>query len=64
LLSLSKRFTDMWVGASVREETLHDAVFADSPLVARDHYFSAGIAISWIFARSDTLVDVDAADTE
>ncbi len=64
LLSLSKRFNDMWIGAYVRQDTLDNAVFADSPLVARDHYFSAGIAFSWIFARSDIMVDIDDANAE
>ncbi|EEF23844.1 conserved hypothetical protein, partial [Ricinus communis] len=40
LLSLSKRFNKLWLGAYVREDTLRGAVFADSPLVARDQYFS------------------------
>jgi hypothetical protein len=64
LLSLSKRFNDIWIGAYMREDTLRGAVFADSPLVTNNHYVSAGIAISWIFARSETTVDVDAANTE
>ena len=64
LVSLSKRFNNAWIGAYAREDTLHGAVFADSPLVETDHYFSAGIAISWIFARSDTLVDVDPKNRE
>lgn len=64
LLSLSKRFDKLWIGAYLREDTLHGAAFADSPLVARNHYFSAGMAVSWILARSETLVDIDPADAE
>lgn len=59
LVSVSKRFENMWVGAYLREDTLQGAVFIDSPLVERRNYTSAGFAISWIFARSATRVDSD-----
>lgn len=62
LLSLSKRYDRMWIGAFMRADTLRGAVFTDSPLVVRDHYFSAGIAISWIFAQAATMVHVDTAE--
>lgn len=64
LLSLSKRFDKVWIGAYVREDTLHSAVFADSPLVVRNQYFSAGMAVSWIFAQSEARVNIDPADAE
>lgn len=64
LLSLSKRFERLWVGAYMRGDTLRGAVFADSPLVTRDHYFSAGMAVSWIFARSGVMVDADLSESE
>ena len=57
LLSLSKRFNNTWVGAYLRQDTLRGAVYADSPLVAQHSYTSAGFAVSWIFGRSDTLVE-------
>lgn len=59
LVSLSKRFDHMWFGAYVRQDTLQGAVFIDSPLVEKHSYTSAGFAISWIFARSNTMVDID-----
>lgn len=62
LLSLSKRFADLWIGAYLRRDTLSGAVFADSPLVARDNYLSAGVAVSWVFARSSEMVDVNPED--
>jgi MipA family protein len=58
LTSLSKRFPKFWVGAFVRYDTLADAAFADSPLVQRDHYFSAGIGIAWLLASSSRRVQV------
>jgi outer membrane scaffolding protein for murein synthesis (MipA/OmpV family) len=59
LASISKRFNAMWIGAYVREDTLQGAVFDDSPLVVRNHYTSAGIAVSWIFGHSTTMVDAE-----
>jgi len=57
LLSLSKRFDHTWVGAYLRQDTLSGATYANSPLVARHGYTSAGVAVSWIFGQSSTLVD-------
>jgi MipA family protein len=51
LVSLSRRMGDVWVGSYVRYDNLRGAVFADSPLVATRNYVSAGIAISYIFAK-------------
>ena len=59
LMSLSKRFENMWVGAYIRQDTLQGAVFIDSPLVEKHSYTSAGFAISWIFARSNSMVEID-----
>ncbi len=59
LVAVSKRFDNIWLGAYLREDTLQGAVFSDSPLVERRSYTSAGFALSWIFARSTTLVDSD-----
>ena len=54
--SLSKRFPRYWVGGFVKWDNLHGAVFEDSPLVKRQQNFTAGFAVSWIFAESKTLV--------
>jgi outer membrane scaffolding protein for murein synthesis (MipA/OmpV family) len=57
LISLSKRFPRYWTGAYLRYDRLSGAVFADSPLVKRDSYWSAGIAIAWMISRSSRLVE-------
>jgi len=59
LLAVSKRFPDFWVGGFARYDTLRGAVFESSPLVTSKGYFAAGIAISWIFARSSQRVTTD-----
>jgi outer membrane scaffolding protein for murein synthesis (MipA/OmpV family) len=57
--ALSKRFPNYWVGGFVKWDSLHGAAFEDSPLVRDSHNFTAGFAISWIFARSKTMVQED-----
>lgn len=59
LAALSRRYARHWVGAFVRYDTLRQAAFADSPLVARDHYLAAGVAVAWIFGESSQRVSVD-----
>jgi MipA family protein len=51
LVSLSRRMGDVWIGSYVRYDNLRGAVFADSPLVATRNYVTAGIAVSYIFAK-------------
>jgi MipA family protein len=58
LVALSKRYPKFWVGAFVRYDSLAGAVFEDSPLVQRDHYFSAGVGIAWMLASSSQRVQV------
>jgi outer membrane scaffolding protein for murein synthesis (MipA/OmpV family) len=58
LTSLSKRFPRFWLGAFVRYDTLAGSAFEDSPLVQRDHYFSAGIGVAWLLATSSRRVQV------
>ena len=58
-LSTSRRFPRFWVGAFARYDWLGGAVFENSPLVRQDRAFAAGIAVSWVFARSSNLVEVD-----
>ena len=57
--ALSKRFPHYWVGGFVKWDTLHGAVFEDSPLVKSKQNFTAGFAVSWIFAESKNLVPED-----
>ena len=54
--ALSKRFPRYWVGGFVKWDTLHGAIFEDSPLIKRKQNFTAGFAVSWIFAESKTQV--------
>ena len=57
LAAVSKRYPSFWVGGFVRFDTLKGTVFDDSPLLKRDRYFAAGIAVSWIFAESSRRVE-------
>jgi outer membrane scaffolding protein for murein synthesis (MipA/OmpV family) len=56
LAATSRRFGNTWVGAFVRHDSLAGAVFRDSPLVRSQHAVSAGVGVSWVFARSSELV--------
>lgn len=57
LVAVSRRFPRAWVGGFARWDSLSGAVFADSPLVRRQHYFAAGLAVSWIFGESAQRVE-------
>lgn len=57
LAALSKRFSNYWVGAFVRYDTLAGAAFLDSPLVRTRGYFAGGVAVAWIFAESPLRVN-------
>jgi len=56
LAATSRRFGNTWVGAFLRYDSLAGAVFEDSPLVRSKHAVTAGVGISWVFARSSELV--------
>ncbi len=58
IAALSRRRGDVWMGAFAKVDDLRDAVFAGSPLVRRREDYTLGVALAWIFARSDKLVDV------
>ena len=57
VFSLTKRFPRYWTGAYVRYDTLTGATFAGSPLVKRNSYWSAGIAVAWMIKQSSRLVE-------
>jgi MipA family protein len=59
LAALSKRFPRYWVGAFMRYDTLSGAAFADSPLVAREGYWTAGFGIAWPISISSRRVETD-----
>ena len=58
ITALSKRFPRYWLGAYVRADSLSGAAFADSPLVQRTRYWSAGIGFAWIIHTSAQMVEV------
>jgi outer membrane protein len=58
ITALSKRYPNFWVGGFLKWDTLHGAVFENSPLVKRKEFFTGGFAVAWIFNESKTLVDV------
>jgi outer membrane scaffolding protein for murein synthesis (MipA/OmpV family) len=57
LVALSKRYSQFWVGAYVRHDTLAGAVFENSPLVKRDNYWASGVGMAWIIHQSKRRVD-------
>jgi outer membrane scaffolding protein for murein synthesis (MipA/OmpV family) len=57
LVALSRRYPGYWVGAFLRHDTLAGASFADSPLVSRDSYWSAGFGIAWLIRHSTRQVE-------
>lgn len=56
LASVSRRFNGAWFGAFLRHDSLHGAVFADSPLLRRDNTVTFGFGISWVLGTSSELV--------
>ncbi len=56
LAAVSHRMDRWWFGGFIKYDNLSGAVFADSPLVTQRRQVSGGIAISYVFARSSTLV--------
>lgn len=59
IVALSKRYPKYWVGAFVKFDDINGAVFANSPLVRAKTNLSGGVAITWIFARSEVMVHDD-----
>ena len=52
-LTVSKRFDDIFLGVFARYDDLRGAVFIDSPLVKQNDSFMIGVALSWIFKKSE-----------
>jgi outer membrane protein len=59
IFAFNKRYEGYWMGGFMKWDNLNGAVFADSPLVKSKEYFTAGFAITWIFDKSDKMVEVD-----
>jgi outer membrane scaffolding protein for murein synthesis (MipA/OmpV family) len=47
------------VGGFLKWDSLRGAAFEDSPLVRRRSFGSAGVAVSWILGKSETLVEAE-----
>jgi len=56
IAALSRRSGPMWTGAFIKFDSLGGAAFADSPLVRQRQQWSAGVAVSWVFAASSRTV--------
>jgi MipA family protein len=52
LAAVSRRSGRWWAGGFVRFDSLHGAVFEDSPLVQRRQHWSGGFALAYVFASS------------
>jgi outer membrane scaffolding protein for murein synthesis (MipA/OmpV family) len=58
LTAISKRYPKFWMGAYARYDTLSGAAFAESPLVQRKSYWSAGFGFAWMIHKSSQIVEV------
>lgn len=56
IAALSRRVDRWWLGAFIKYDDLSSAVFADSPLVTQRRQVSGGFAVTYVFARSSTMV--------
>jgi len=57
LAAVSKRYPKFWVGGFTSWTNLNGAAYENSPLVKTKNSFAAGVAISWIFSESKTMVE-------
>lgn len=56
IVALSRRFESVWVAGFVKYDALNRAKFESSPLLGRRNNLSAGFAVTWTIAKSNTLV--------
>jgi outer membrane scaffolding protein for murein synthesis (MipA/OmpV family) len=59
IFAINKRHDGYWTGAFMKWDNLNGAVFGDSPLVKSKEYFTIGFAVTWVFDKSDKLVEVN-----
>lgn len=59
IFAFNKRYPGHWIGGFAKWDSLKGAAFENSPLVKSREYFTVGIAITWIFDKSDELVEVE-----
>lgn len=58
-VGLSKEYKQFVFNAFVSADFLQGATFEDSPLVKRENSIMSGISASWIFFKSDKIVNVE-----
>ncbi len=56
---ISKRFGRTWFAGFAKYDRLNSAVFENSPLVKKRSYATFGLAVTYIFTESKTLVESD-----
>ncbi len=59
---IERSWGDVWLLAFARYDFLHEATFSNSPLVETRAYYIFGFAVSWIFAKSNKLIEPLARD--
>lgn len=58
IVAASKRHQGRWIGGFMKWDNLSGAAFEDSPLVKSRQYFTFGLAATWVFDKSDKMVEV------
>lgn len=58
IVASSKRHKGRWIGGFMKWDNLSGAAFEDSPLVKSRQYFTFGFAVTWVFDKSDKMVEV------
>ena len=59
IATLSKRFSNFWIGGFAKWDSVGGAVFADSPLVKSRGNLSGGLGVAWILRASSANVEAD-----
>lgn len=57
-ITLQKKIGDLWLGVFTRYDTLELVEFEDSPLVTTKNYLALGAGVTWVFMKSDHLVEL------
>jgi len=58
IAALSKRHNGFWLSGFAKWDDLTGAVFANSPLVEKNQYFTFGFVATWVLDKSDKMVEV------
>ena len=58
IVASSKRHKGHWMGGFMKWDNLSGAAFENSPLVKSQQYFTIGFAMTWVFDKSDKMVEV------